>query len=111
MLKLFQVLEWDSPLPNKPVMGQVVIKCHEEIKRRVGGEKKLGRWETSKAGAILLGMTMEGIFDKVMGEKTWRKWEVMQILVKGFSRQWDEQCKGVEVYVVCVSLDQGPRPV
>lgn len=69
MPKLFQVLEWDSPLPNKPVMGQVVIKCHEEIKRRVRRREEVGEMK-DKAGAILLGMTMEGIFDKVVGEQT-----------------------------------------
>ena len=77
----------------------VVVRRREEA-----GEMR------DKAGAILFGMIMEGIFDKVMGEQTWKKWEVMQILVEGFSRQWDKQCKGVEVYIVCVSLDQG-RPV
>ena len=69
----------------------VVVRRREEV-----GEMR------DKAGAILFGMIMEGIFDKVMGEQTWRKWEVMQILVEGFSRQWDKQCKGVEVYIVCV---------
>lgn len=63
------MLEWDSPLPNKPVMGQVVTKCHEEIKRRVRRREEVGEMR-DKAGVILLGMIMEGIFDKVMGEQT-----------------------------------------